>query len=169
MGVTTTTSGGPRFKQGMRALIGGATVIGANGADGVPVGLTATAVTSVSADPPSLLVCVNRNAAIASSLGLAARFSVNVLAADQIDVSKAFGGQLGVRGTGRFMYGNWYRGAGGEVPLLTGCRVAFECEVAHVHDWATHHVVIGTVVEVHFGDPEAKSLAYVDGKYHSVG
>lgn len=162
-------SGSARFKQGMRALTGGVTIIGAYGPDGGPVAMTATAVTSLSADPPSLLVCVNRSASIASSLKTKTRFSVNVLAADQIDVAKAFGGQLDVRGTGRFIYGNWRRVDDTEVPLLTGSRVTFECEVSHVHDWATHHIVIGTVLDVHFSHTKTQSLAYTDGNYHAVG
>jgi flavin reductase (DIM6/NTAB) family NADH-FMN oxidoreductase RutF len=163
------TSGSPRFKQGMRALTGGVTVIGAYGPDGAPMAMTATAVTSLTAEPPSLLICVNRSASIAPALVLHARFSVNVLAADQVDIAKAFGGQLDVRGTARFSYGNWRRVDDTEVPLLIGSRVSFECEVSHVHEWATHHIVIGSVLDVHFSRVTSQSLAYTDGKYHAVG
>ncbi len=162
-------SGSSRFKQGMRALTGGVTVIGAYGPDGAPLAMTATAVTSLTAEPPSLLICVNRSASMAPALVLHARFSVNVLAADQIDIAKAFGGQLDVRGTGRFIYGNWRRVDDTEVPLLTGSRVSFECEVSHVHEWATHHIVIGSVLDVHFSRTPSQSLVYTDGKYHAVG
>lgn len=162
------TSGGPRYKLGMRALVGGVTVVGANGPDGHPVGLTATAVTSLSSEPPTLLVCVNRQSTIAAALTAGDAFSVNVLAADQGDVARAFGGQLDVRGAGRFRFGNWIRSEDSHVPVLNGCRVAFDCSVAHVHDWATHHVVIGTVRDVHFFRPDAKPLAYCDGTYWSI-
>lgn len=162
-------SGGPRFKQGMRALTGGVTVIGAYGPDGTPMAMTATAVTSLTAEPPSLLVCVNRSASMAAALVAQARFSVNVLGADQMEVAKAFGGQLDVRGTGRFIYGNWRRVDDTEVPVLTGSRVSFECQVSHVHEWATHHIVIGSVLDVHFSRASSQSLCYSDGKYHAVG
>lgn len=162
-------SGSARFKLGMRALTGGVTVIGAYGPDGVPMAMTATAVTSLSADPPSLLVCVNRSASMALALVGAARFSVNVLGADQLEVAKAFGGQLGVRGTGRFIHGNWRRVDDNEVPVLSGSRVSFECEVAHVHEWATHHIVIGSVLDLHFNAVAGQSLVYADGAYHAVG
>jgi flavin reductase (DIM6/NTAB) family NADH-FMN oxidoreductase RutF len=131
--------------------------------------MTATAVTSLAADPPSLLVCVNRGAGLAPALVQQARFSVNVLAADQVDVAKAFGGQLHVRGAGRFIYGNWCRVDDTEVPVLTGSRVSFECEVSHVHEWATHHIVIGTVLDVHFSSGDSQSLVYINGKYDVVG
>lgn len=152
----------------MRALIGGVTVIGANATDGSAVGLTATAVSSLSAEPPSLLVCINRKTAIASALAQGAAFSVNVLTDAQSDVARAFGGQLQISGTDRFGYGTWHRSASREVPLLLGCRVAFECEVAHVHDWQTHHIVIGHVLDVHFFNSEAAPLAYADGDYQTT-
>ncbi|TPQ49536.1 flavin oxidoreductase [Prosthecomicrobium hirschii] len=162
------TSGSARFKLGMRSLVGGVTVIGAHGTDGHPVGLTATAVSSLSADPPSLLVCVNRQSTIAAALVAGAAFSVNVLTEAQTDVAQAFGGQRPVRGTSRFAFGNWLRSADSEVPLLHGCRVAFECVVADLHDWATHHIVIGTVADIHFFDAEAGPLAYADGEYKVI-
>ena len=165
----TTSSGSARFKQGMRALTGGVTVIGAYAPGGAPVAMTATAVTALSAEPPSLLVCVNRSASLAPALIAGARFSVNVLGADQRAVAMAFGGQLHVRGTGRFIDGNWRRVDDTEVPVLVGSRVSFECEVAHVHDWATHHIVIGTVLDVHFSSAIKQSLVYSDGACHAVG
>ncbi len=164
----TKSAGSPRFKLGMRALVGGVTVIGAHGRDGHPVGLTATAVSSLSADPPSLLVCVNRQSAIAEALAPDQPFSVNLLTERQVAVAKAFGGQLEVRGPSRFAFGNWLRAAESEVPLLVGCRVAFECRVADVHDWATHHIVVGAVHDIHFFDAETGPLAYCDGGYRAV-
>ena len=162
------TAGSAPFKLGMRALVGAVTVIGANAPDGTAVGLTATAVSSLSAEPPSLLVCINRRTSIAAALGLDAGFSVNLLTASQADVARAFGGQMPISGTDRFGYGTWHRSAEREVPLLLGCRVAFECEVAHVHDWQTHHIVIGRVIDVHFFNPDAPPLAYADGAYHTA-
>ncbi|MBC7707561.1 MAG: flavin reductase, partial [Rhodoferax sp.] len=44
-----------------------------------------------------------------------------------------------------------------------------ECEVSHVHEWATHHIVIGSVLDVHFSRTISQSLAYTDGEYHAVG
>lgn len=162
------TAGSAPFKLGMRALVGAVTVIGANAPDGTAVGLTATAVSSLSAEPPSLLVCINRRTSIAAALGQDAGFSVNLLTASQADVARAFGGQMPISGTDRFGYGTWHRSAEREVPLLLGCRVAFECEVAHVHDWQTHHIVIGRVIDVHFFNPDAPPLAYADGAYHTA-
>jgi flavin reductase (DIM6/NTAB) family NADH-FMN oxidoreductase RutF len=160
-------AGAAPFKQGMRSLVGAVTVVAVQGHEGTAAGLTATAVCSLSADPPSLLVCVNRSASLAPALRDGAEFSVNVLADNQTDVAQAFGGQLAVRGTGRFIYGHWVRSEH-DVPLLVGARVSFECVVAKVMDWGSHHIVIGQVAEVHLGPPGSRALVYGDGQYKSV-
>ncbi len=156
------------FRRGMRALPGAVCVIAANGADGAPIGLTATSVTSLSADPPSLLVCVNRGAQIAAALSAGAHFSVNLLAAGQQEVAEAFGGQRVAKGVARFAFGGWYRSEN-EVPLLSGVNAAFECQVAELHDFATHHVVIGAIHDVRLPDVSAPALIYHDGRYGAVG
>ncbi len=161
-------AGAAAFKQGMRSLVGAVTVVAVQGHEGTVAGLTATAVCSLSADPPSLLVCVNRASSIAPALKIGAEFSVNVLADDQIDVAQAFGGQKPVRGAARFVYGEWVRSAA-DLPILAGARVSFECVVAQVMDWSSHHVVIGQVGEVHLGAPGSRALVYGDGQYKSVG
>lgn len=152
------------FKQGMRALVGGVAVVTAYDAAGASLGLTATSVSSLSADPPALVVCVNAASAMAQALAAGAAFGVNLLAHDQAEVAQAFGGQRPVRGMGRFAYGAWHRGAL-DTPLLTGARVAFECVVAETLGYATHRIVVGRVAEIHFGDPAARPLVYHDGRY----
>ena len=116
-----TPIGPAAFKQAMRSLVSGVTVIATQDRLGACIGLTATAVTSLSVDPPSLLVCVNRSSAMAPALLSDTLFSVNVLAAGQADVAEAFGGQRGLRGTGKFARGHWYRSSPG-TPLVV-CQV----------------------------------------------
>lgn len=161
------SAGSASFKQGMRALAGGVTVIAAQDREGSCVGVTATAVTSLSADPPSLLVCVNRNSSIFAALEMGAAFSVNVLSLGQTDIAQAFGGQRGVRGPGKFAYGAWHRSEHGML-LLDGARVSFECVAAKSTEWATHLIVVGRVTDVHFGHAGGKPLVYHDGRYGTV-
>lgn len=161
-------AGSAAFKLGMRSLVGAVSVVAVQGHEGAVAGLTATAVCSLSADPPSLLVCVNRSASLAPALKQDAEFSVNVLTEDQIDVAQAFGGQKQVRGTGRFVYGSWSRSEH-DVPLLGGARVSFECVVGQVMDYGSHHVVIGRVIDVHPGRRDARPLLYGDGRYLGAG
>ncbi len=162
------SAGSAPFKLGMRTLAGAVSVVTAHRRDGVPIGLTATSVSSLSAEPPSLLVCVNRKSDIGAVLTSGAIFAVNVLTTSQIDVAQAFGGQTSAKGRDRFATGTWHRSLAGEVPLLVGCRAAFECTVAHVHDWETHHIVIGSVTEVHFFNSQEPPLAYCDGAYQTL-
>jgi flavin reductase (DIM6/NTAB) family NADH-FMN oxidoreductase RutF len=162
------TSAPVLFKQGMRALIGAVNVIAVPDVDGEPGGLTATAVTSLSAEPPSLLVCVNTNSSIAPALTITKAFSVNVLAQGQEDVAGAFGGQKNVRGKARFSYGTWTR-SDHDIPLLIGARVNFECAVEDVHTFATHLIVVGRVVEVYISPLPLKPLLYGDGHYLTTG
>ena len=156
------------FRQGMRLLPGAVSVVVANGIDGAPIGLTATAVASLSADPPSLLVCVNRSSSIAAALVPGADFSVNLLAAGQQDVAQAFGGQRVSKGVARFAFGGWFR-SDRDVPLLAGANVSFECIVAEVKDWATHHIVIGSIIDVRLAQPPRSALVYHDGQYIALG
>ncbi|MET0606623.1 MAG: flavin reductase family protein, partial [Beijerinckiaceae bacterium] len=126
-------AGAAPFKEGMRALVGAVAVAVAQEADGCPAGLTATAVCSLSVEPPSLLICVNRSSTIAQALREGEPFSVNVLAEDQLDIAQAFGGQKPAKGSARFAYGSWIRSAH-DVPLLMDARVSFECVVEKVMD-----------------------------------
>jgi flavin reductase (DIM6/NTAB) family NADH-FMN oxidoreductase RutF len=148
----------------MRSLVGSVTVVALQDVEGAVAGLTVTAVCSLSAEPPSLLVCVNKTLPIAIGLKLNAEFSVNVLAHDQIDVAQAFGGQKGLRGAGRFAHGAWVRSER-DVPLLVGAIAAFECVVVKMMDYATHHIVIGRAIDVHLRKTPGRALLYGDGKY----
>ncbi len=120
--VITTQSGGERF------------------------GLTATAVSSICAEPPRLLVCVNKSGLTHHKIVAAARFGVNVLGDDQEQVGKAFAGMMG-RDFDRFSMGEWRAGDGG-TPLLEGAAATFDCRVAETLDQFTHTIFIGEIVAV---------------------
>ncbi len=100
------------FKQAMRHLAGGVTII-ATEHKGCRAGLAATAVCSVSADPPTLLVCINSGASAHNSIRASGRFSVNLLATGQNGVARCFSGETGLKGEERFAVGEWW-------PLVTG-------------------------------------------------
>lgn len=123
--------------------------------------MTATAVSELSMDPPSLLVCVNRTASLHGPLTAGAHFCVNILHADQLSVSQACSGA--VKGEERFREGRWGSGACG-TPYLRDAQASFFCEYATHIDFGTHAVVIGTVREVDCtGDVDP--LIYLDGGY----
>ncbi|GIK80752.1 MAG: hypothetical protein BroJett024_18570 [Alphaproteobacteria bacterium] len=147
------------FRRAMRSLASAVSVI-STAAEGRRYGMTATAVASVSVDPPSLLVCVNRTASLHAPLMARRRFCLNILHADQIELAQAFGG--GRAGDDRFACGAW-REVGG-LPCLDGAQANVLCDVDAVFPYATHAIVVGYVTEVRVGDAVAP-LIYQDGRY----
>lgn len=114
--------------------------------DGQRHGLTATAVASVSAEPPRLLVCVNKSGATHDRIVAAGSFCVNVLTEEQDKVAMAFAGMGGPEAD-RFATGQWQTLATG-APVLVGAAAAFDCVLGETSDQSTHSVFFGDVVAV---------------------
>jgi flavin reductase (DIM6/NTAB) family NADH-FMN oxidoreductase RutF len=148
------------LKLAMRRLASGVAVVTANGVDG-PTGMAATSITSLSLDPPSLLVCVNRDASLHACLAEGSRLSVNLLADNQREIAAAFGGA--VARELRFTVGQWTLDAHG-TPQLDGAQSNLSCSVDRLIAYGTHTVVIGKVDSVRLGDISAP-LIYQDGRY----
>ncbi len=152
-----------------RRIIGqfatGVTVV-TTAVDGRLHGMTANALTSVSLDPLLLLVCVDKQAHAYKQLSEAGRFCVNILAAEQEELSKLFAvsaepEQGALRGA-RYHWGP--RG----MPVLDGCLSFLECEVADRCEGGDHTIFIGAVVN---GEVvrEAPPLVFYQGGYRSLG
>lgn len=152
------------FRQGMRALPGAVTILACEDGQHGCCGLTATAVCSFSAEPPSLLACVNRSSSFAGLLGDGSAFSVNLPAADQEHVARAFGGMTMARGAARFSAGSWVRGDSG-APLLAGARAVFDCTVGEIIPRASHLIVIGLVRAIVLGGDDRAALFYSGGRF----
>ncbi len=151
------------FRAAMRRMAGTVCVVTALDGGGERCGITATSVTSVSAEPPALLVCVNRASAVHGALTRGRLFCVNVLSADQEETARLFAAAASQ--DERFAEAGWRAGQGG-VPVLDGCQATFVCEVAERHAFATHTVFIGIVVEAAAATAGAP-LIYHDGRYRS--
>jgi flavin reductase (DIM6/NTAB) family NADH-FMN oxidoreductase RutF len=149
-----------QFRLGMRNLAGAVTVVTSLHA-GRRYGMTATAVCSVSAKPPTLLVCVNRGATTHGAISKAGVFCVNVLRADDRELSSAFSGAK--KGEARFRGARWTRLATG-APVLLGALAAFDCRVARRVAHGTHTIFVGEVERVMLG-ARGKPLLYADGQY----
>ena len=128
-------------------------------------GTTATAVTSLSMEPPSLLVCINRTSRAHPLLALAGHFCVNVLHTDNADVSSAF--SQSIPGDEKFKVGNWKNGKHG-VPYLANAQSSLLCEKDKEVDYGSHTIFIGRVVEVK-NRKDISPLLYSDGKYAACG
>ncbi len=153
-----------QFKQGMRKL-GGAVNIVTSSHDGIRAGLTATAVTSLSADPPRLLACVNRQGATYDIISRGRTLAVNVLGVQHKDLAMRFAGMDGETETERFDDGHWSSNGDG-APILSNALVSFDCEVDSIMDVGSHGIVIGNIRSVIIPDGANYSpLCYADGAW----
>jgi flavin reductase (NADH)/flavin reductase len=138
---------GEQFKTAMSALAATVCVVAASRPSGERTGATATAVCSLSTEPPQVVACLNRESSIARMLAVTGWFSVNLLAGHQEDVASVFAGRGGRNGEARFADAEWTRHVTG-VPLLTGATASVVCHVAGSLHQASHLVLIGRVLDV---------------------
>lgn len=128
--------------------------------DGARYGILATAVSSLSFDPPSLLVCVNRAASLHGPLAQAERFCVNVLGLGNRDVAEQF-----MNGGDRFAVGQWEEWHG--LPVLASGQSSLVCRRAHCHEFGTHSIFIGELVAAKHRK-DAPPLTYYDRNYIDI-
>ncbi len=129
-------------------------------------GFTASAVCSVTDDPPTLLVCMNRTSDSAPAFLANLVLCVNVLHPDQQDLSPLFAGMMEVEGEARFQTGGWTTLTTG-APILEGATVSFDCRVTQITDVGTHHVLFCEVVDI-ASTAEGHALIYFNRAYHTV-
>ncbi|WP_370570702.1 flavin reductase family protein [Phaeobacter sp. SYSU ZJ3003] len=144
------------FRSAMARFPGAVTVITAlSGPDAGRErrGITATAVCSVSAEPPSLLVCVNRATGTGAAIRDTGRFNVNLLAKPDGLLALQFAGQGGVTGEEKFAEGDWQEDSRG-LPRLTSALLCFSCEVREATEAGSHTVFIGEITDIAHGDGE---------------
>ncbi len=153
------------FIDAMRLLPAGVTIVTA-GDLGRRSGFTATAVCSVAAEPPHLLVCANREMETLKTILATGHFAVNLLGADEAALADRFGGRTGLEGEARFGDRDWAVWVSG-APVLPGAVAVFDCAVADRLAVATHDVVIGRVIAVRSAG-HGPALAYVDRDYAQI-
>lgn len=151
------------FKNGMRRLAGAVCIIATSALE-KRWGLTATAVCSLSAEPPRLLACVNRNGATLASITDSRRFSANVLGAQHQALAEAFARPPASPTADRFAQGHWTEMTTG-APILADGVVSFDCTVAAIIDTGSHGIVVGDVVDVGINDAPAAALLYASGQF----
>jgi flavin reductase (DIM6/NTAB) family NADH-FMN oxidoreductase RutF len=131
------------------------------GSDGAPHGITMNSFTSVSADPPMVLVCVDHRSRVLEHFQNSFHFGVNVLSEHQQEMSQRF-----ARSTSdRFQNVGWYAGKTG-VPLLPEVLATFECRLADNRSVGDHLVLIGEVLFASYSD--GYPLAYFGSSYRKV-
>jgi flavin reductase (DIM6/NTAB) family NADH-FMN oxidoreductase RutF len=150
------------FRNMMREVAAPVAIIAA-GQVGHRNGLTATAVCSVSDTPPTMLVCVRRNANPRDLIANSGFFSINFLSAEQEDIAIRFSGSTGVWGEDRFSTGDWRNGTSG-VPVLPNSLCTLECKLVGTQAVATHTIFFGELVDGKARE-SGHGLLYRRGRY----
>ena len=153
---------GEIFRQAMRRLAAAVCLIATEASDGTRCGLTATAVCSVSANPPTLLCCVNRQSASYKAIASNRVFAVNALALDDRTLADQFSRPM--PSTEKFSLGLWTRLETGS-PILESALAGFDCRLSHAVEVGTHGILFGEILAVQLRAEAAKPLLYAHGGY----
>jgi len=150
------------FRRTLGHFVSGVTVVTGKGEDGILRGITVSAFSSVSLDPPLILICIDKKASLHDHLKEGGHFAVNILADDQEIISRRFASKEADR-----FEGLGYREGGTGSPLLNGALASMECSIVHVYSGGDHTIIVGEVLatEVIEGGP----LAYFRGGYVRLG
>ncbi|PHZ84345.1 flavin reductase family protein [Paremcibacter congregatus] len=149
-----------QMKQAMRRLAASVTVITSRDQTR-RYAMTATAVTSLSMDPPALLVCVNNENGIHNALGTGNGYCVNILFSDQQDISENCAWRE--KGENKFNLGDWRDGPEG-LPYLANAQASIFCDTDGAHAYGSHTIFIGKVSKV-ISREEISPLIFLDGNY----
>lgn len=131
------------FQNAMSLFAAGVTVVTTMRDDG-PAGLIATSVCSLSSDPPSIIVCVNRSASAHDAIVAQGKFAVNLLSVDQCEVVDRF---RQTKGQERFETGQWTTLKTG-APVLADAAVVLDCTLGKRHDGFTHSIFVGVIEQI---------------------
>ncbi len=156
--MTTRTVDPATYRSALSRFAAGVTVLTTHTDDARDLGMTATAFSAVSLDPPLVLVCVDRDASMASPLERATHLAVHVLAQDQEALSRRFSGTESDRFAGLEVT----RGVG-SLPLLGGALARLQCRIVERHPGGDHVIVVAEVLEAEFA--EGEPLLYFRGGY----
>ena len=153
------------FIAAMRNAATGVNVVTTDGAAG-RYGITVSAFASVSAEPLTVLVCINRDSVARDAILANGRFCVNVLSAGQTDVAKSFAGCAQSDRQYDFSIASWRTTTTGS-PALDGCAAWFDCSISTAIDVGTHTIFIGEVGEVDRASTDP--LLYNNRSYRRLG
>ncbi|HEY3823680.1 MAG TPA: flavin reductase family protein [Bryobacteraceae bacterium] len=150
-----------RYRRTCAQFVTGITVVTTLDSHGHPHGMTVNSFSSVSLDPPLVLVSIDLKNAILGHFISSSWFAINILAEHQEDLSRRFSSAS----ENRFLELNWQAGASG-VPLLEGVLAQLECAVVRTFEVGDHTVLIGEVRRAGFS--EGKPLVFFDSAYRQL-
>lgn len=150
-----------RFRELLGSFATGVAVVTAQDAQGAPVGMTASAIASVSLDPPLLLVCVWEAADFHAVIAQAEHFCLNILAENQEPLSRRFADEI----ADRFAAVSWHAHATG-VPVLEGTAGHIVCQRQTAHPAGDHTIFVGRVIDGAASD--RPPLLHIRGAYRRL-
>lgn len=152
------------FREAMSRLACGVSLITTRSAEGRPLGMLATAVSSVTADPPTLLVCINRSASIHAELRANGIFGVNFLGQRNHDLARRFASSEARES--RFQTDDWRTAVTG-APLLGDALAVLDCRLDQVVEAGTHDVIFGRIEAIQLAPTVAESPLVYFGRSYS--
>ena len=147
------------FRLAMRRYIYSVSIMSNKDNANNPNAITVSSVTSISMDPPSLLICINKSSRIHNSIELESKFCINLLNNKQEDLSNICSDEDMY--DQRFKDENWNLDG---IPFLKNAQANIFCKVDKLTSYHTHTIVIGLVEDANYAD-EISTLTYVDGEY----
>ena len=151
-----------KLRKAFGSFATGVTLVTTRQENGTPRGFTANSFTSVSLDPPLLLVCISKNAQSYSTFRDSKYFAVNVLSESQRSTAGLFSSQS----SEKFKITKWKKGFK-ELPIIDSALSYFSCEKTSFQEAGDHAIIIGSIKD--FGLRDGKPLGYFDGDYFSIG
>ncbi|WP_417316874.1 flavin reductase family protein [Emcibacter sp.] len=145
----------------MRRYASSVSVVSCRDRAGNCYAVTATAVSSVSFEPPSMLICLNRKTALAAALEDVEEFSINILSSGQVDISNDCAG--GREALDRVEPGRWNMEKG-RTPTLKGAQAVLLCRRTEKMSYGSHEIFLGDVTQVELSE-EVDPLVYLNGQY----
>lgn len=146
------------YREAMSRFAGAVHVVATDGPHGRR-GATVIAACSVSDDPPTILVCLNRMKPENDCFAQNGVFSLNTLAPAQEKLADAFSGLTGLTQDERFALGTWETVSSG-APVLVGALATFDCHLVEAKDFATHRILFGKVTGIRIGEADEPLIYY---------
>jgi len=153
--------GPDELRQALGRFVTGVTIVTCRDENGEPMGLTANSFNALSLEPPLVLWSLRQSSSSIAAFTNASHFAINVLAADQVELSRRFARPS----SAKFDAGEWTDGQGG-APLLAGCVAVFECRRRSHHTAGDHVLFIGAVERI--GGSASTPLVYHAGHYRTL-
>jgi len=153
------------YRDGMARFAGAVNIVTTDGPAG-PTGFTASAACSVTDDPPTLLVCLNRASQLHTIFQENGVFCLNTLGGDQREISESFAHRGGKPMRERFSAPLWEKFGTG-APVLLDALVSFDCRIIDVREVGTHWVIFGEVQDVRVSSG-ASALLYLNRSYREL-